>query len=135
MHIIRIIILLTLLSLFGTISGPALSAGQAQITFQVDMSSELKSGYFNPEQQKLVIRGNIGPLSKYETMELSPQKSDPTIYQITLRFPEDFVGMELDYQFLITSGKMIMKEDFERSVRIRDDTIQIAALPFYSFEL
>jgi hypothetical protein len=92
----RIVVLLLL---------PTALFGQINVTFQVNMSPQIKAGLFIPGSDSLAVIGNFqkdagdtvnwcGPAFK-----MNPKNLSDSIYSVTIPFPNDLSGMVYEYKF------------------------------------
>jgi hypothetical protein len=110
---------------------PALS--QSKVTFQVNISSELEQGLFDPEEHHVELSGTVYPLSLNRYITLEPSEDDHNLYSAEVIFPIDTVNKDVNYMFRLNLGNRFLSEDLPRSIRISEHDTKLDALYFNSY--
>ena len=86
--------LVALTSLF-----PILSIAQTT-TFRVDMSVQIAIGRYDPNNDRLLVRG---PFNGWSGTDLTPMAENSSVYEAEIGI-FDFAGAQFDYKFFIGSA-------------------------------
>ena len=106
---------------------------QPTITFNLNLEPQLKDSVFIPGRDRVLVTGDIFPLSKSANLLKDTSTPPDSIYSITLRFSNNEFGKTLNYNFIMYINGQRREESMRRQIRVRDDEMHLDALYFDSY--
>lgn len=128
---IKVFILLGILLTAAT----ATMHAQSEITFKVNLSSQLEDSTYIPGQDKIYLKGNQYPLGNNKKIYLKDVSPVDSVYEATVTFPPSAKGAQLNYNFFIQKPQKAkpMTESMQRSLNIQSEDQELGTIYFNSF--
>lgn len=103
---------------------------QTTIVFNVDLSAVMNDSTFIPGEDEIQIKGDLYPLTPSMPVKMQDEAPIDSIYTVELRFPSQYDGKKLNFNFEIAKKRRIIKEQVTRTLFLNGEKIELQTLGF-----